>query len=103
MPTTRRAIQSPLYQGSEERVAYKFDFGRWGTLNGTPEFKLYDMSTGKFDVSSTNLSGSAGVTGSLAYSPYVVLLTDGVTYRLEAEALISGNLMIGYLLIVGEE
>ena len=103
MPTTRRAIQSPVFQGVDEIVAYKFDFGRWGTPAGTPIFKIYDMSTGKSDVSTTNLSGTSGISGSLAFSPFVVLLTDGVTYRLEGAAMINGNLLIGYLLIVGEE
>ena len=100
--TTRRAIQSPVGQGENERISYRFDFGRWGQpIN--PTFKLYDMATGKSDVSSSHLSGTAGVTGSWAFSPYVMLLSDGVSYRLEAEVTINGNIMSGYLEVVGEE
>lgn len=103
MPTVRQALQSPLRQGSREILAYKFDFGRWGVPSNTPPFKLWNVTTtGMFDISATSLSGTSGITGSLAYSPYVVLLTDGMTYRLEAEAVINSNHLIGYLIITGE-
>ena len=99
--STRKAKQSPVGQGTNERIAYRFDFGMWGTPTN-PISKLYDMSTGKSDVSSTNLSGSSGVTGSWVFSPYVVLLSDGVKYRLEVEADFSNNHESGYLEIEGE-
>ena len=92
--TKRQVIESPVYQGADESIAYAFDFSALGTPT-SPAVKL-ETKPDKTDVSSTKLSGSASVTGSTVTTPKVTGLTAGSSYVLTATVTISGNTMSAY-------
>jgi len=98
--SVREAIESPLTQGSDERIAYVFDFAAIGTP-ASPEVTVYDVSGG-VDVSDDTLDGSASVTDDEVTTPIVYGLTAGKTYRLTCAAVIEGNTISSYALITAE-
>jgi hypothetical protein len=98
--SSKRLIEPELYQGSDEEIAYVFDFTEWGTPSN-PEATLVNTDSGK-DVTDTNLSGDATVVGARVIMPQVVDLEAGMTYKLTCAVTINGNLMSAYAVIIGE-
>ena len=105
MASLREVKESPLRQGTDERIAYIFDFTELGTpstdVSSTDSFQLYDMNN-QADVTSTLLSGSGSVSTYYVTSPLVISLTAGVDYKLTSRAVISSNTVSAYALITGE-
>lgn len=98
--SSKRMIEPELYQGTDEEIAYVFDFTEWGTP-GAPVVTLINADSGK-DVSVTNLVGEAEAVGFKVICPQVVDLAAGTTYRLTCAVTIDENLMSAYAVIVGE-
>lgn len=96
----REASESPVFQGTNERLAYLFDFTNWGSP-ASPSVTLTDQSTGT-DVSESKLDGSASVDGYEVTTPIVHGLTAGVQYKLECAVVIEGNTMSLFATVIGE-
>ena len=101
MGSTREIVQSPVYQGKDERVAYALTTTQWGSGPTDVTVKIFDGSG--TDVSATCLSGTASVAGDIITTPLVVSLTSGVIYRLEIMFTVDGNDLEPYCLIIAED
>ena len=107
MGSLREVKESPLRQGTDEKIAYIFDFTELDGLpttdvsTTTDSFELYDMSNSA-DVTSTLLSGSGSVSTYYVTSPLVTGLTAGVDYKLTSRVVIDSNTLSAYALIKGE-
>jgi len=102
--TNREIVESPLYQGIDEKISYTLDTTPWGSSPTFLETKIYNMSTGtKIDVSSTNLSGSTVANGNIISTPAIQDLITRISYRLEIKFIISGNTFEAFAIIIGEE
>lgn len=99
---TRQILESPLYQGVDEQIAYRLTTTPWGSSPGSPVVKLYKVSDGS-DVSASCLSGAASAVGDVITTPKVQNLAEGESYRLEIKFTISGNVMEAWALIHGEQ
>jgi len=99
----REIAQGELRQGADERIVYQLTTTNWGSSPSAPVVKLYDVTHGsRTDVSTTNLSGSASVSGDVITAPLVYGLTAGNMYRLEWQFICSGNTFEAYASIVAE-
>lgn len=96
----RRIVESPLYQGVDEQVAYQLTVTPWGSSPTSIAVVLKD-ATGT-DVSSTKLSGSATANGDVITTPKVISLVDGSQYRLEIKFTCSGNIFEAWVDIIGQ-
>ena len=105
MASLREVKESPLKQGSDERIAYIFDYTDMGTpstdVSSTDSFQLYDMTNGA-DVTATKLTGSGSVVDYNVTSPLVISLVAGDDYKLTSKVVISSNTVSAYALIKGE-
>ena len=105
MGSLREVRESPLRQGTDERIAYVFDYTDIGTpstdVSSTDSFVLLDVNANS-DVSATKLSGSGSVSGYEVTSPLVISLTAGTQYKLTSKVVISGNTVSSFALITGE-
>lgn len=101
--STREATESPVEQGTDEKRTYSFDFAGLGTDTPTsPVYQLWDItdSTSWLDVTSTKVSGSASVSGSIVASPLIIELVAGHVYRLECKVNgAGGSVYEGYVRI----
>ena len=98
--TTRKAEESPIYQGEDESIAYVFNWAAIGTPT-SPTVVIKDNNL--VDLSTTLLSGSASISGNTIITPLVTGLTSGVMYRLECKVTISGSVYEAYCDIIAEE
>ena len=77
-------------QRPDEDIAYTVDVSNVGSSPTVNDVKAYQRSDGS-DVSDTVLTGSATVSGDVITTPKVGSLTDAVTYQIEVNYTISGN------------
>lgn len=96
----REFVESPLYQGQDEQIKYSLTTTNWGSTPSSPVVKIYKQDG--TDVSSTNLSGTATVSGDVVTTPFVTGLTAGLRYRLEIQFVSGGNTYETYGYIKGE-
>ena len=104
---SRRRVAGTVPQGTDEEVAYKFDFRNFVEDYGAPTSEgactLYDITDGTEDVSATKLTGAASLSGNVVTSKIVTGLLDGHRYRLTQAAGFTGGLTFsGYVVIDGE-
>ncbi len=101
MAKTERLFQnSPRGLGVNEIWAYTVDTTPWGGYTSNVTVTLFD--SGSEDVSSTNLDGSASVSGDVITTPKVTGLTAGEIYKIVVEWVNNGNTNEAYGHIVGE-
>ena len=81
MAQTREVTEGIQYQGEDEKVVYTVTTTPWGSDPSAPVAVLKDPD-GE-DVSATNLTGAATVSGDIITSPLVHSLTAGELYRME--------------------
>lgn len=101
MSSTRWVKESPVSQGTNERVAYIFG---WSTV-GTPVFSavtLYDMATMGTLSAATYMSGAASVSGTDVTTPLIINLEAGKRYLLNCAVTVAGNLLSANCEIDGE-
>jgi hypothetical protein len=98
--TDRRIIESPLYQGVDEQIAYTLTTTPWGSSPSSVAVVL--KNSAGTDVSSTCLSGSASVAGDVITTPVVKSLTADAIYRLEIKFTVSSNIMEVWADIYGQ-
>jgi hypothetical protein len=101
MVEIRKIIESPVYQGVDEEIAYFIDTEPWGGTPTDVAVKLYDRD--RTDVSDTLLSGSASVASDTITTPKLIDLVAEMKYRLEVKFTSSGNIFECYAEIIGEE
>jgi len=92
--------EKPLMQGTDEEIAYQFDFTNWGTPSN-PVVALINVTTGAV-VTGAQLTGMPSVEGNVVTSPQLHSLVQGQRYHLVCIATIDGNVMSMYLEIEGE-
>ena len=101
MSLTREVKESPLYQGSDERIAYTLTTTPWGGTPASPTVVIKTWPDGT-DVSATKLTGNASANGDVITTPLVISLTSGQKYHLEIKWTNSGNTFEAYAEIIGE-
>ena len=114
MASLREVKESPLRQGTDERIGYVFNYTdliakldlsssdlTTDVSTTTDSFELYDM-TNAADVTDTLLSGSGSVSTYYVTTPLVITLTAGVDYKLTSTVVISSNTISAYAIIRGE-
>jgi len=82
MAVNRKFKESPLEQGSVEKVAYQLTTTPWSSSPTSPAVRCM-VNGGNAD--SNLLSGSASVNGDVITTPLVQNLVGGATFRLEIE------------------
>ena len=84
MSGAREVVESPVVQGSSERVAYRVDCSPWGTAASVVSFALFDVThRGAVDVTTAKCSGAAVRAGNVITTPAVQGLELGHVYRAE--------------------
>jgi hypothetical protein len=99
MGDLRRVIESPIFQGKDERIIYTLTTTPWGGSPAAPVVAMYD---GELDVTTTNCTGSASVSGDVITTPVIHSLTKGKTYRMEVQWTYNGNTLEAYCEIKAE-
>lgn len=97
MTNPREVLESPIEQGSLEKLSYKFDFGNIG-VPSTPTFWVLINKTME-DVTTGVTSGSTSTSGNNVITPNVLNLTAGTTYRLVARAVIGTKTYTRYCIL----
>jgi hypothetical protein len=106
MSSLREIKESPVEQGVNEQVSWILDTTNWGGSPTSPTNALEQERTvgGNLDLSDTNLSGTATVSGNYISSETVSALTRGKYYRLEfLWTDPDGNAVEAYVRILGTE
>jgi hypothetical protein len=98
----REVVESPIYQGEDEALAYSVTTTPWGSSPSSVTVALKTLPEMK-DVSSINLSGSASVVGDVITTPTVSNLQAGKRYRLEVKFTTSGQVWECWCEITGDE
>lgn len=100
MAVPREVRESPLHQGADEQIAYRLTTTPWGSSPTSVAVVAYDITTdARTDVSSTVLSGSAGVVGDVITLPVMKSLTAEHVYRVEIKFTCSGNVFEAILIV----
>ena len=93
--SVREFAESPLEQGSDESIRYKFDMSRWpGSAYTNPVVVVFDIS-GRVpanwqDVTATVAPDAASITGSWFQTPAIGSLTARNQYRVECKWTVDG-------------
>ena len=104
MARTRELTESPFAQGADEKIAYWVDVSTWSDTPITPTAALYDITTGaRVDVTSTSMTGSATLAGTIFTAPYVYALTSGNVYRGEGKFYDGANVFEFFFIINAED
>jgi hypothetical protein len=99
--TTREAVESPLFQGTSEKIAYTLDTTPWG---GSPE----NAAVAILDQDGTDVSedhfeaGDCAVEGNIITFPRLINLAAGKKYKLKASWVSFGNEWGAFLIINGQ-
>jgi hypothetical protein len=94
-------VESPLYQGEDERLPYRLDTTPWGGSPSNPSVAIKVNDT-LLDVSTTKLAGSASVDGDYVITPLVIDL-DKIKYRLEIKWESGGSTWEAWGYLTGQE
>jgi hypothetical protein len=92
MSNIREFKESPMEQGTDERLAYRLTTTPWGSSPSNPVATLYSVANGAYtDVTATNMTGSSSAVGDVITTPLIHSLAAGTEYRLEIQFVVSGN------------
>jgi hypothetical protein len=99
----RQIIESPLYQGEDERIPYTLTTTPWGSSPTSPAV-VVKLESDLSDVTATVIpSGSASVAGDVITLPIIRNLTTGVRYRLEIQFTIGTRIQECWGVLIGQE
>ena len=103
MKRIREVRQSPIKQGENEEISYKFNWELVG-IPSKPVVKLYDITNQKYtDVTSKKTTGLAYIEDEkFVITPVIKLLEAKKEYRLECKVFINQNWLESYCIILGE-
>lgn len=90
-------------QRSEETIAYTVDVTNVGSSPSVNSVTIFSKADYTTDLSSTNLSGSASVSGNVITSPLVTSLTDDTNYRVYVNYTISGETFVDYFDVICDD
>ena len=100
----REITESPRAQGVDEKIPYWFDTSAWSETPITPTAALYDITDGgRTDVTSTSMTGTPTIAGTIFTGPYVYSLTAGHVYRAEYKWYDGAAIFEAYLVINAED
>lgn len=98
---TRIVVESPVFQGVDERIAYRLDTTKWGSAVPTsPAVALYDSAF--VDVTATYMTGSPSASGLFITCPALHSLVAGAQYRMEIKFVKDGNTLESWVDIYGQ-
>lgn len=101
-PEDRRINESPLFQGQDEKVAYKLSTTPWGGSPSAVAVVLKLIKTGE-DVSASLMeAGAPTVLGDDITTRRLVSLVPNVGYRLEFKWTSAGNIFETFVEIYGQ-
>lgn len=97
---SRRIVESPIYQGEDERIAYTLPTTAWGLSPSSPAVVIKDAAGD--DVTGDVTSGSASVSDNVITTPVILDLVADAQYRLEIKFTIAGNVLETWADLRGE-
>jgi len=97
---SRRIIESPIYQGASEQIAYTLTTTPWASDPSSPVVTIKDMDGN--DVTSTYASGSASASGDVITTPTILNLVANVQYWMEVKFTVNGNVEAAWADLRGE-
>jgi len=84
MSVIRQVVESPLVQGVDENIIYSIRTTQWGSSPSNVDVKVYDITAGDYtDVTTTVVTGVAGVVGDVITLPKIGSLTAVRVYKVE--------------------
>lgn len=86
---SRRILESPIYQGEDEQLAYALTTTPWGSSPSTPVVTIKNAAGEDKTVDFT--TGSASISGDVLTTPTILDLIAGAQYRLEIKFTVNGN------------
>ena len=98
--SSRRIVESPLYQGEDEQVVYILTTTPWASDPSSPVVTIKD-DDGE-DVTADFTSGSASASGDVITTPTILDLVAGTQYRLEIKFTVDGNVLEAWADLRGE-
>lgn len=96
----RIILESPIYQGVNERVAYRLTTTPWGSSPSSPSVII--KNNAGTDVTATYTTGSATVSGDVITAPTVHSLVENTWYRFIWRFTISGNVLEAWSELIGQ-
>jgi len=104
MTVNRQIIESPVFQGVDEIIAYTLDTVEWGGTPTSPSVTVFDITGDAYnDVTATVMpSNSPTVTDDVITLSALKLLAANRQYRVEVKFVISGNTMEAFAIVNGE-
>ncbi|KRT76719.1 MAG: hypothetical protein XU14_C0033G0017 [Armatimonadetes bacterium CSP1-3] len=102
--TTREVTQGLQKQGVDEEIAYKLTTTPWGASPTSVSAKVYSIAAdgARTDTTSTNMSGTPGVSGDVITLPLLKSLVANTLYRIEVKFTSGGNVFEAYAYVKGE-
>jgi len=100
--TDRRIVESPIYQGTAEQVAYTLTTTPWGSSPSGVSVALYDAD-GTNVTSSHQVSGSASASGDTITSWVVGSLDAGAYYQFVWQFTVSSNVMTAWADLIAQK
>lgn len=97
---SRRIIESPLYQGEDEEIAYTLTTTPFASDPSSPVVTVKDAD-GE-DVTADYTTGSASVAGDVITTPTILDLVADTQYRLEIKFTSGGNVLEAWAEMRGE-
>lgn len=92
MTTIRTLKESPVKQGVDEKIGYKFASTPWDTSPVSGSVSAFDTTGGAYtDVTATILNGACSFSGDIITLPRVQSLVKGHSYKLEIIFITSSN------------
>jgi hypothetical protein len=88
---TRRLRESPLRQGAQEQIPYRFFTTLWGTNPNEDTVTAVVTDESGNDVTSSKMPGDVIVSGDLIILPALVSLAAGTKYRIDVRFTCTGT------------
>lgn len=88
-------------QSASEAITYTVNALPWGGTPTSPVVDIFDEEDLETSLASTHLSGTASVSGDSVISKKVIVLVDGVIYRMTVQFESNGHTLQGYVRIQG--
>ena len=99
-PIRREVLESPLPQGSSERIPYKIDTTPWGGSPTSVVVTVLDNSNNDADVTGSTTTGTSSVSGNVITTPSIYQLTAGKEYTVYVKFSSGSNIFEPYFKLV---
>ena len=103
MSVSREIAEGIVSQGVDEEIVYTLTTTPWGSSPATVSIKVYDVTLGYTDVTSTVMpTGSITASGDVLTFPKLKALTARHLYRIEPKFTAGGNVWEPYFEVLAE-